>query len=89
MSGDSHAERNAAMLRQLERAQSRALVDSHNALVSAIDTVDDELNEHVLDEDQVETVETAVDQIEAVAVSIRDDDRVHDDRLLAIPERRK
>lgn len=79
----SHAERNATMLRELDRAKSRALVRTHNGLVDAVETACGEFNGRVLDDGQVETVADSLGQLEAVAKSIRDDDRVLDDRLLA------
>lgn len=79
----SHAERNAAMLRELDRAESSALVKSQNAIVDAIERAGEDFNGRVLDDDQVEAVAGSLEQLQKVAKSIRDDDRILDERLLA------
>lgn len=79
----SHAARNSTMLRELDRARSHALVRTHNGLVDAVETACDDFNGRVLDDGQVEAVADSLEQLEAVAKSIRDDDRILEDRLLA------
>lgn len=81
-SDDAHAARNAAQLANLDRERSHRLVKSHNALVEALNAIDDGFSGAFLDDAQTDTVEDALDQLAAVADSIRDDDRVTDERLL-------
>ena len=90
MSGDSHSSRNAAQLRELERAQSLDVVSAHNALVGAVDLATESATVFdVLDDERAETLDDALDQVANVAASLEDDDRLLDghERLLATPER--
>lgn len=83
---DAHARRNLAQIRSLELAESRRLIKIHNCLVRSVDEIDDAVWPDLLDEEQLETMEDALDQLEAVADSIAADERIHDDRLLATRE---
>lgn len=89
MSDGSHAARNAVQLREIERKRSHALVRSHNALITMLDERH-QIAARLLDGAQLETLDDALDQIEAVADSLRTDDRLlgtHDRLLASRPER--
>ena len=89
MTDDSHAARNAAMLRHAEAEHSRAVVRAHNNLVAAIDGAAAGVETALLDGDSAEAFEGALDELEAVAESLRDHDRLLErhELLLASPER--
>lgn len=85
---ESHAAVNVATINGLERETHRAVVRTHNALVSVLEDAEDDVDWVLLDDGQVMTLTDALDQIEAVARALQDDERIMDDRLLAaLPER--
>lgn len=87
-SEESHAAANAATINSLKRETHRAVVRTHNALVGVLEDAEEDVDWMLLDDDQVQTLTDSLDQIEQVARSLQDDDRIMDERLLAgIPER--
>lgn len=82
---NAHAEANAVHLRQLERETSMALIRTHNAIVAGVDEIEDvdEDDLSIVEPAQRAELESAIEQLDAVASEIADDDLIHDERLLA------